>query len=162
MGTGLSNLWFVGGGEANATLINCSFTNNRATIEWLAGGAILSGAQGIQVGSATLTLINSVLWGNEAVFAEKGSEEAQIANRDGVVIMDYTCVEGLTGQYGGVGNIDFDPSFVAADAGNLRLLPGSTSNDSGDNFAVPLEIETDLDGLPRFVDDADADDVGNG
>ncbi len=161
-GAGFTNLWWANGAEANATLINCSFSNNRARIEWLGGGAIINGRQSGQPGSATLTISNCVIWGNDAVFAEKGSEGAQIWNREGTIIMNYSCVEGLTGQYGGEGNIGLDPTFVAAGVGNLRLLPGSPSNDAGDNLAVPREVETDLDGLPRFVDDPDAEDVGNG
>ncbi len=39
--------------------------------------------------------------------------------------------------------------------------PGSPCIDAGDNTAVPLEITTDLDGNPRFVDDPATDDTGN-
>ena len=45
---------------------------------------------------------------------------------------------------------------------NLRLWPGSPCADAGDNLAVPQAVLTDLDGDPRFVDDSDAPDTGNG
>jgi parallel beta-helix repeat protein len=45
---------------------------------------------------------------------------------------------------------------------NLRLSPGSPCIDAGDNMAVPKDITTDLDGRPRFVDDPDTVDTGNG
>jgi hypothetical protein len=42
-----------------------------------------------------------------------------------------------------------------------RLLPGSPCIDAADNTAVPFRT-TDLDGNPRFVDDPDTPDTGNG
>jgi hypothetical protein len=45
---------------------------------------------------------------------------------------------------------------------NLRLLDGSPCIDAGDNTAVPGNITTDLDGLPRFYDDPNTIDTGNG
>ena len=43
-----------------------------------------------------------------------------------------------------------------------RLSPGSPSIDAADNTAVPQNISTDLDGNPRFVDDPETKDTGNG
>ncbi len=57
-------------------------------------------------------------------------------------------------------NIDIDPLFVdplGSDnlAGiiddNLRLMPNSPVINSGDNSSVPVDMTTDLDGLPRSV-----------
>ena len=47
--------------------------------------------------------------------------------------------------------------------GDLRLTPGSPSIDAADN-TVPglIGITVDLDGNPRFVDDPDTKDTGNG
>ena len=45
---------------------------------------------------------------------------------------------------------------------DVRLRPGSPCIDAGDNTAVPGDITTDLDGNPRFVDDPDTPDSGNG
>ena len=45
---------------------------------------------------------------------------------------------------------------------DFRFQPGSPSIDAADNTAVPKDIDTDLDGNPRFVDDPDTKDTGNG
>ena len=61
-----------------------------------------------------------------------------------------------------MGNISDDPLCVDADGADdvagtedddLRLLPGSPCIDAGSNGAVPVDVLTDLDGLPRFIDD---------
>ncbi len=76
--------------------------------------------------------------------------------------INYSCVQGLTGQLGGIGNIDADPLFVDPINGDYRLSAGSPCIDAGDNAAVPEDITTDLDGNPRFVDDPTTADTGNG
>ncbi len=45
---------------------------------------------------------------------------------------------------------------------DYRLGGGSSAIDAADNFAVPGDIETDLDDNPRFVDDPNTKDTGNG
>ena len=67
----------------------------------------------------------------------------------------YSCVEG---GYAGEGNIDLDPLFVNAAAGDLRIRPGSPCIDAGSNAAVPAGMVTDLWGLPRFFDDPNTSD----
>jgi len=85
----------------------------------------------------------------------------------------------------GPGNIDADPLFVDPDGpdddpntfedNDYRLSAGSPCIDAADNTAVPADtldldgdgdteepIPFDLDGNPRFVDDPDTDDTGNG
>jgi hypothetical protein len=73
--------------------------------------------------------------------------------------------------FDGGGNIDANPLFadpngpdgiIGTDDDNLRLLAGSGCIDAGDNTAVPSNITTDLDGLPRFYDDTHSIDAGNG
>jgi len=91
--------------------------------------------------------------------------------------------------YPGTGNIDDDPLFARSpdpgpdgewdgiddDFGNLRLLPGSPCIDAGDNTTVPPDVADldgdgdvgeptpfDLAGAPRFQDDPDTADTGNG
>ena len=60
------------------------------------------------------------------------------------------------------GNISEDPKFVDPGTGDYRLGAGSPCIDAADNFAVPPEVTTDLDGNPRFVDDPDTPDTGKG
>ena len=45
---------------------------------------------------------------------------------------------------------------------DYRLTAASPCIDAADNTAVPTDINTDLDGNPRFVDDPDTPDTGNG
>jgi hypothetical protein len=45
---------------------------------------------------------------------------------------------------------------------DYRLSAGSPSIDAADNTAVPGDITTDLDGLPRFLDVPETPDTGNG
>ncbi len=45
---------------------------------------------------------------------------------------------------------------------DLHLSAGSPCIDAGDNTAVPPEVTTDLDGNPRFADDPNSPDTGNG
>jgi hypothetical protein len=49
----------------------------------------------------------------------------------------------------GEGNLDVDPRFTDAQAGNYRLRPGSRCINAGDPEFVPEPGETDLDGDPR-------------
>jgi hypothetical protein len=52
--------------------------------------------------------------------------------------------------------------LCALAAPDFRLRSGSPCIDAGDNTAVPEGITTDLDGNPRFVDDPDTADTGQG
>jgi hypothetical protein len=45
---------------------------------------------------------------------------------------------------------------------DFRLTAGSPSVDAADNTAVPGDVTTDLDGLPRFLDVPETPDTGNG
>ncbi len=71
-------------------------------------------------------------------------------------------MQGLTGNLGGIGNIDADPLFVDPDNGDYRLQAGSPCIDAGDNTAVPEDLTTDLDGNPRFLEIPETPDTGNG
>ena len=96
-------------------------------------------------------------------------EEAQI-NGLGSHRINFSAVDGWTGQFGGAGNIDADPQFIDADGpdnqlgtadDNLRLAPGSPCIDAADNSRYPGP-DHDADGNPRFVDDPDTVDTGRG
>ncbi len=148
-----SNTAVNGGGLFNTSLsmfslINCTLSENSAE----EGGGILNLGAG--------TVENCVLWANSD--AGGSDESAQVHIDGGGVDVDFSCVQGLTGGLGGLGNIDADPLFVDPDNGNFRLSTGSPCIDAADNTAVPEDVTTDLDGNPRFFDDPDTPDTGNG
>ena len=132
------------------TLVNCILNMNKADAN---GGGIWN----TEEGKSTLT--NCILWGN----SDSGgmNESAQIDNRrsDQVSTIDYCCIQGWSGQLGGVGNFGADPLFMDPDGpvnkigtedDDLRLKLGSPCIDMGDNAAVPIDT-LDLD------DDGDTD-----
>ena len=153
------------------TFINCTFAYNKATI----GRA---GAVWDYRGDAVFR--NCIFWNNTAVLpGTDGIFNTSAAPSPSTVT--YSIVQG---GWGGTGNIDADPLFVDPDGpdnvlgtmdDNLRLLAGSPGIDASDNTAVPADTADvdgdnntteptpiDLDGNPRFVDDADTADTGNG
>ena len=129
--------------KSDPTVTNCTFSENTAAG---AGGGMYSTDEGTNPFVA-----NCILWSNA---------EGEIIDADAAV----TTVSFSDVQDGwpGIGNIDVDPLFVDPDNGDLRLMPGSPCIDAADNTAVPKEIDTDLDGNPRFVDDPDTKDTGFG
>ena len=99
----------VGGGIAgflsNPTMTNCTFTGNSATDR--GGGFWGSGI-----------VKNCVFWGNSDRWGT--NESAQIYNTT-VVVVNYSCIQGLTGALGGIGNIGDDPCFVDPCNGDYHL-----------------------------------------
>jgi predicted outer membrane repeat protein len=120
----------------------------------------------------TLTLNNCILWSNRD--AGGTDESAQIHLDQPVQEINYSCLQGWTGDLGGTGNIDSDPCFIQSGhwgdvndpdiivepnepnaiwfEGDYRLLPNSACIDIADNNSVPVYVTTDLDGHPRIVD----------
>jgi predicted outer membrane repeat protein len=93
---------------------------------------------------------------------------------DGVRIeVHYSLVRG---GFPGAGILDAAPGFLRLpdpgsdrlwgtdddDLGDLRLAPGSPGIDAGDNARVPVDVDTDLAGSPRFRDDPATPDTGLG
>jgi len=134
----------LGGGmwndQTSPRVINCTFSANFGGVQG-GGGGMLNSGSGSPVAS------NCVFWNNSDF--EIGGPV--------VVAVSYSNVEG---GFPGTGNIDANPMFVDPDNGDYRLSPGSPCIDAGDNTAVPVGIDTDLGGNPRFVDDPDTVDTG--
>ncbi len=162
-GTTLTNCTFsgnivieFGGGTyiahaSSVALTNCTFSRNTAYL--FAGGLYAA---------AAVTLSNCVFWGNILANYPATDEEEQILLGDPASTVDFTCVQGWTGIYGGVGNTGDDPAFVDADGAddidgtlddNLRLSPGSPVIDAGDDTTVT--VGTDLAGNARIMDGDD-------
>jgi len=153
--------------ESSPTIVNCTITGNTAQG---GGGGVMS------YDSSNPTIANCVLWGDSAA---QGPEIAVVWHSG--LTVSYTDVQG--GEGGAYvadgctlnwadGNIDGDPLFVDPDGpdddpntwedNDYHLSAGSPCIDAGDNEAVPEGVTTDLDGNPRFIDDPDTEDTGNG
>jgi parallel beta-helix repeat protein len=137
---------YLGGGMGNfyvsrPTVTNCTFSGNSATQD---GGGIINYL------NSNPTVTNCILWGDVP---------DELQNTDSSPNVTYSDVQG---GYVGTGNIDEDPCFVDAAAGNLRLRPDSPCIDAGNNTAVPSGISLDPDGNPRGVDNPTSPDTGIG
>jgi parallel beta-helix repeat protein len=102
-----------GGGLYNslsATLTNCTINSNKAS----------SNGGGLYNYSNTVTLMNCIMWGDslQEVYTKVG----------GTVAVAYSNIQG---GYTGTGNINADPLFVDAAAGDYHLQSGSPCIDTG-------------------------------
>ena len=135
--------------ESDPSLINCTVASNSADVD---GGGL---AQSLL---AAPELANCILWWN----SDAGGTDESAQLHGGAPIVNYCCLQGWTGAFGGAGNMGDDPLFVDPKADDYRLMAGSPCIDAGNNAAVPPDVCTDLSGYPRFVDDPDTDDTGVG
>jgi len=125
---------------------------------------------------------NCIAWNNSS--SQGNGQNAQIFWDGSTRSINYSCVQGWTGAWGGSGNSGQDPLFVDLDGADgipgtldddLRLGAGSPSIDSGNNLALPADyfdfdgdgntveaIPFDLIGNARQIDDPDSNDTGNG
>ena len=170
--------------DGQPSLINCTFFGNSSNA---LGGGLFIGPDGNGFGeNASAIVHNCIFWDNSDQEGELESSQIFIdpSSPDFTADIDYSCIENLTGALGGVGNIDDDPLFVdpfGADGApgteddDLRLSAGSPCIDAAFNNAVPDDVldldgdgdfaeflPFDLDGEPRFADDARTDDSGCG
>lgn len=171
----------IGGGmyiscSPQATIANCTFSANNSA----------QGAAGLFMNDANAQVSNCVLWGNTTGGSQQESAQFFHAGA-GVVSINYSLVQNLSGGLGGEGNISDDPLLVDPDGADnmagtsdddVRLRAGSPAIDAADNRRVPADAaDLDSDGdlaeatpldfdlRPRFVDDpmiADTGVAGNG
>lgn len=89
----------------NLSITNCTIADNTAEHT----GYVLGRGGGIfSLSSSSVSVNGSILWNN---FAYNVTTEA--AQIDGVVpIINYSCVQGWTGAFGGVGNMGYNPQFA--------------------------------------------------
>jgi subtilisin family serine protease len=95
---------------ADVTMRFCTLGNNHAG--WACGG-IWNGS------SSTTQVENCILWGNTD--AASDPEQAQFAEEESSTAIGYSCVQGWTGLFGGVGNFGHDPLFVSPEHGEFHL-----------------------------------------
>jgi len=120
-------------------LFNCSFGGN---VSESRGGAIYE-----YVGVEALAG-NCIFWGNSDL--NGNDENSQIfLNPSNTLSIDYSCVQGWTGGFGGEGNIGADPLLNDLTTGDMHLQPGSPCIDHGTNTLVGSQL--DLDGNPRIM-----------
>lgn len=128
-----------------ASLLNCTVAANQ-------GG-------GIACAGGTLTLWNSIAWGNVRDGVPDLAAQVMAA-AGGAVTAGYSCIQAYDGTFGTSGNIGADPRFAGL-AGpdqqpgtgddSVRLRHGSPCIDTGDTAAVAAAV--DLYGNPRILDD---------
>jgi predicted outer membrane repeat protein len=137
--------------QSNGSVVASSIVANVAD----AGGGFYS------YSSSFPAAANCVFWGNA------GGEIA------GELAAEYCCVEG---GRAGPGNVGVDPLFTRDpspgpdglwgtpddDFGDLLPREGSSMVDAGNRDAVPVSLEEDLSGRPRFHDDAGWPNLGIG
>lgn len=129
---------FCGGGAVFAasggkpTLVNETFFGNTSV---LGGGAILS------FGLSRPVVINCILWQNP------GEDDAEIVTDTASIFVSSSVVRG---GWPGVNNIDADPLFVDALAGDIHLRLGSPAVDAGQSGQDDLP-QLDIDGDARII-----------
>ena len=128
-------------GNSNTTMVNCTLSRNSAAS---VGGAIYN-----SWATAGVELLNCILWEN----SDTGGmdESAQINVESGGISVNYSCIQGWTGGFGGTDNIGGDPMHVDPDGlddvlgtvdDNVRLSLGSPAINTGH----PALLYNDLDG----------------
>jgi len=145
-GGAMSNL-----NASSPMLTNCTFSGNFADGD---GGAISN------LNASSPMLTNCVLWEDspQEIFSHDEASSPVVAYSDILGGCDANPFNVC-----GDGNINADPLFVDAAAGDLRLQYASPAIDAGDNDAPALAgVTTDRDGNPRFVDVIAVVDTGNG
>ena len=171
----------IGDNANSATVQNCWVIGNSSGENYPGGGIKLAGGRpivintiianndgggpggGVHSEQSDAFLGNCILWSNRSGFGG-----AQIHIQSSRLTLEYSDVQGGSeriegsGQLNwGSGNIDADPLFVYPEGGDYHLLPGSPCIDAGNNFALPANLLTDLDGVARLADDPDTPDTGN-
>ncbi|MEO0651543.1 MAG: integrin alpha, partial [Planctomycetota bacterium] len=188
-------LYAIGSPADGFSLENCLVTGNRSIQDgaaaFMEGGSLTllhctlayntAGGQGGGVfgqGSATASVLNSILWGNEGVAATPLAKQLALLTPTATA----SCVEGGPAGLVGFANVAGPPQFVdplgldgipgTADD-DLRLLATSPCVDSGNGLLQPVDsLDLDLDGildeslpldldrLQRVVDDPTAPNTG--
>lgn len=126
-------------------IANCTVVENMTGLGGTGGNGGADGTQGIVGGiiaELSISIENSILWANQDV--DGVVESSQLF---GTSAIDYSCVQGWTGIFSGVGNFGDDPEL---DVDKIHLLDGSPCINSGDPGFVAQAGETDIDGESRI------------
>ncbi|MFG0283586.1 MAG: GC-type dockerin domain-anchored protein [Phycisphaerales bacterium JB039] len=141
-------------------IVNCVFVENTAATAGGAVAAFIGAADVINCtfidNTADSDTAHSV-WG----FVEVHNSILRGGTDHIVTVLEVT-YNNVEGGHSGEGNIDVDPLFVDAAAGDYRLSADSPSIDAGNSQRVLSGVVTDFAGLDRFVDDPATPDTGLG
>lgn len=128
---------------------------NRSTF---VGNRSNGSAGGILTSGGSLSVNSTIFWNNSDTTGS--SEPAQLKWLSGLLSVNYTCMAGWTGVFGGVGNLGSWPAFANVDGpdgvpgtadDDLRLAPNSLCINAGiPSLSSPPEV-VDLDGQPRVM-----------
>jgi predicted outer membrane repeat protein len=124
----------------NLSITNVTFYENSSRNA--TGGTIDGGAIAYD-GNSTLTIKNTIAWGNLSKTDGSEPQPSQLSGT-GTTNVTYSIVQG---GWSGEGNLNADPRFVDPAAGNLKLQGSSPAIDAGDPIDdCPTE---DIEGTSR-------------
>lgn len=123
---------FVGDGVGTLEVVNCTIVNNQSRVT----------PAGIRADNPT-DVRNTILFGNVL-------DDDTLSNYAGTLSFVRSCTSPITGFDPADGNLDADPRFVDADAGNYRLQATSPCVNAGMNEPDWMLDAVDLDGNPRI------------
>jgi len=136
--------------NTTTTVTNCTFVNNRSRYGTNGGAGILHGAA---YSIYPLKITSSVFWNNRGPGGST-TEADQVypwaQETEPVIDINHNTIQGLTGAFGGVGNIGVAPLFVDEGNGDLHLRANSPCIDAGDPNG-DYSGQTDMDGERRVV-----------
>jgi predicted outer membrane repeat protein len=149
--------------DSDVELTNCTIAANVAKIE--SGGIYVGPAFGYKEPNSAF-ISNCILWNNSSP-AGSAQENQVTIGPVAKVTVNTSCIEGLDGSLGGIGNIGDDPQFVdefgpddlpGTVDDDLHLAFGSPCVDAGHNDALPADLaDLDDDGSPSEPTPVDLD-----
>jgi hypothetical protein len=136
---------------ASATVKYLTMYGNWATPTSGLGGGIYA------TNTTFLSLSNSILWFNRDMDGYVESSQLTVL---GSYLVEFDCVQGWTGEWGGEGMVAEDPQFIDTQGPDglpgtgdedLRLQFESPCRETGDPYVIPWRAGKDLDGHARVL-----------
>ncbi|MDR4469754.1 MAG: HYR domain-containing protein [Nitrospira sp.] len=148
-------------GTPTVTITNCTISGNQA-------GSTTGG--GVHFAASNPTMTNCVIWNNRAN-GVTGSSGASLSLLSSTPVINYSLIQNLnpsgTGNLNGIpdaANSNYphfltllDPATAPGTGGDFQVLSCSPLINAGDDTAVPMGVNTDLGGDPRFYNSGTVD-----